>query len=71
MVKKILFYFPPHYSKYLYSFDNDYKWKNINNALNFRYNSFRFFNKIKGVSSGELLYIICNISKLHDLVKKI
>ena len=76
--EKDIILFPPHDSKYLYPFDNDYKWINTNNALNFRYNSFRFFNKIKGVSSGELLYItcnndklvLCNISKLHDSVKK-
>ena len=76
--EKDIILFPPSDSKYLYPYDNDYKWKNTNNALNFRYNSYKFFNKIKGVSSGELLYItcnndklvLCNISKLHDSVNK-
>lgn len=76
--EKDIILFPPSDSKYLYPYDNDYKWKNTNNALNFRYNSYKYFNKIKGVSSGELLYItcnndklvLCNISKLHDSVNK-
>ena len=72
--QKDIILFPPSDSKYLYPYKNDYDWKNTNNAANFRYNSFCFLNKVKGVSSGELLYITCNndkrvlnnISKLYN-----
>lgn len=62
--EKDIILFPPSDSKYLYPYDNNYKWINTNNSLNFRYNSYKFFNKVKGVSSGELLYITCNNDKL-------
>lgn len=76
--EKDIILFPPSDSKYLYPYETNYEWKNTNNALNFRYNSFCFFNKVKGVSSGELLYITCNndklvlsnISKLYNKFKK-
>jgi hypothetical protein len=76
--QKEIILFPPSDSKYLYPYENDYDWKNTNNAANFRYNHFCFFNKVKGVSSGELLYITCNndkrvlnnISKLYNKFKK-
>lgn len=61
--EKEIILFPPSDSKYLYPYETEYKWKNTNNAANFRYNSFCFFNKVRGVSSGELLYITCNNDK--------
>ena len=71
--EKEIILFPPSDSKYLYPYDNEYEWTNVNNAENVRYNSFSFFDKVPGVSSGELLYATCNndkrvlnnISKLH------
>ena len=76
--EKDIILFPPSDSKYLYPYSNDYEWRNTNNAANFRYNSFCFFNKVKGTSSGELLYITCNndkrvlnnISKLYNQFEK-
>jgi hypothetical protein len=76
--EKEIILFPPSDSKYLYPYEKEYNWKNTNNAENFRYNSFCFFNKVDGVSSGELLYVTCNndkrvlnnISKLYKDSKK-
>lgn len=55
--------FPPSDSKYLYPYNVEYAWKNIGDALNFRYNTFTLLNEVPGVSSGELLYVTCNNDK--------
>jgi hypothetical protein len=61
--EKEIILFPPSDSKYLYPYVNDYAWKSVNSAENIRYNSFSFFGKVPGVSSGELLYATCNNDK--------
>jgi hypothetical protein len=64
--------FPPSDTIYLYPYQIDYEWRG-NPALNFKYNTFQKSGPVKGVSSGELLYVTCNknthvlsnISKLY------
>lgn len=70
--EKEIIMFPPSDTPYLYPYLISYEWLS-NNAYNFRYNSYQKFEKIKGVSSSELLYETCktntkvlaNISKLY------
>ena len=75
--QKEIILFPPSDSGYLYPYHMDYAWKNVNNATNFKYNSFTYVGDVCGTSSGELLYITCNndkrvlnnVSKLYNGLK--
>ena len=75
--EKDIIMFPPSDSTYLYPYKISYEWLS-NNAYNYRYNSYKKFEKIKGKSSSELLYETCktnpivlsNISKLYNKFNK-
>lgn len=67
--KEVILY-PPSDTKYLYKFET-YDWIN-RKAMNFRYNSFKFINNIKGLSSSRLLYETCKKNtKILDIIKDI
>lgn len=69
--------FAPSDSSYLYPYEVEHEWRK-NPPLDFRYNTYRNFGEISGVSSGELLYVTCgedkrvlsNISKLYETAFK-
>ena len=75
--EKEIIMFPPSDTKYLYPYKISYDWIN-NKPLNFRYNSYTYFNITTGISSGQLLYetakhdkrVLANISKLYYKNKK-
>ena len=75
--EKEVILFPPSDSLYLYPYNVEYKWRS-NPALSFRYNTYRNFGEISGVSCAELLYVTCNgdkrvlsnISKLYETALK-